>query len=728
MSVRLQAAGVVIGRKVAAATFKAYLSVAIAVGLGAATASAQQSPPAAEADGADGVEAGGAAAVTQLPPITVYGARTTQTLEDVTSSVGIVTDEEIDRRELRSFRDTFRLLGNVRDSDFNDAGFVIRGINSEGLTPGGAPLASFYIDGIQQTVQGTRRGARGLWDVEQVEVYRGPQSTLAGRAALAGAIYLKTKDPVYDYEAAVRGTVGTDDTLEGAGMVNLPLVDNQVALRIAAEYQLSESDLNYPTYERFERFDELIEDEFYSVRGKLLVEPRALPDTRGKITYAYSEDSPDIRDIGGPALGFDFDDERGDFNTPNFAEVRRTEVNNAGIEITHDFTPDLILTFQTGGSRSDTNRPSVNAGTEDETDFVIGEFVQDLVTTELRLNYFGERVDATLGLYGAYEEEDADFQRPNFFNFASDISETDSETWNAAAFGEITYEFIPTWKAVVGGRVDYTEQEGSSFFSRNDVAVTDFDFSIDETVFLPKAGVIKELTPDHTLGFTVQRGFRAGGAGVQRSTGEVFDFESEFAWNYELSYKGGYLRDRLRLAANVFYLDLEDQQVETQEDPLDVASTITTNAAESHAYGFEIEAQAFVTPELSTFVSLGYVNTEFDEFDLAGTGDLSGEPFPEAPEWNFAAGAFYQHASGLFVGADVEYTDDFRARIGQSPQDNLGSFFLANTQAGYRRGNMRAAIFVENLFDREYFVFNDNDIAATLGDPRLIGFSVEVVF
>lgn len=726
MSVGLQAAGVVIGRGVAAATFRTFLHFGIVFGLGAAPVLAQQNDPTTDESPTDG--AGRAASVTQLPPITVYGARTTQTLEDVTSSVGIVSDEEIDRRELRSFRDSFRLLGNVRDSDFNDAGFIIRGINSEGLTPGGAPLASFYIDGIQQTVQGTRRGARGLWDVEQVEVYRGPQSTLAGRAALAGAIYLKTKDPVYDYEAALRGTLGTDDTLEGAGMVNLPLVDNQVALRIAAEYQLSESDLNYPTYEAFERFDELIEDEFYSVRGKLLVEPGALPDTRGQITYSYSEDSPDIRDIGGPPLGFDFDEERGDFNTPNFAEVRRTEVHNAGLEITHDFTPDLILTFQTGGSRSDTNRPSVNAGTEDETDFVIGEFVQDLVTTELRLNYFGERLDATLGLYGAYEEEDADFQRPDFFGFASDISQTDSETWNAAAFGEITYEFIPTWKAVVGGRVDYTEQEGSSFFSRNDVAVTDFDFSIDETVFLPKAGVIKELTPDHTLGFTVQRGFRAGGAGVQRSSGQVFDFDSEFAWNYELSYKGGYMRDRLRLAANVFYLDLEDQQVESLEDPLDPASAFTTNAAESHAYGFEIEAQAFVTPELSTFVSIGYVNTEFDEFDLAGTGDLSGEPFPEAPEWNFAAGAFYQHTSGLFVGADVEYTDDFRARIGPQPQDNLGSFFLANAQAGYRYDNMRATIFVKNLFDREYFLFNDNDIAATLGDPRLIGFSVEVAF
>ncbi len=130
----------------------------------------------------------GSLAVTRLPEITVYGARTTQTLDDVTASVGIVTDDEIERRALRGFRDSFRLLGNVRDADWTDAGFVLRGISSEGLTPGGTPLASYYVDGIQQTIQVTRRGSRGLWDTEQVEVYRGPQSTLAG------AIYVKTKD------------------------------------------------------------------------------------------------------------------------------------------------------------------------------------------------------------------------------------------------------------------------------------------------------------------------------------------------------------------------------------------------------------------------------------------------------------------------------------------------------------------------------------------------------
>jgi len=154
-------------------------------------------------------------AVTTLGPITVYGARTTQTLNDVTSSVGIVTGETIEERQVRSFRDSFRLMANVRDSDFNDAGFVIRGINSEGLTPGGAPVASLYVDGIQQTVQGARRGARGLWDVEQVEVYRGPQSTLAGRAALAGAIYVKTKDPTNKFEVGGRALTAPPPSTPG---------------------------------------------------------------------------------------------------------------------------------------------------------------------------------------------------------------------------------------------------------------------------------------------------------------------------------------------------------------------------------------------------------------------------------------------------------------------------------------------------------------------------------
>jgi len=668
---------------------------------------------------------GGAVA---LDPITVYGARTTQTLNDVTSSVGIVTDETIENRQLDSFREAFRMLSNVNDADWADAGFVIRGINSEGLTPGGAPLASVYVDGIQQTVQGARRGARGLWDVEQVEVYRGPQSTLAGRAALAGAIYVKTKDPTHEFEAAGRALTGTDQTHGGAAMVNVPLVENQVALRLAAEYERSESDLNYPTYEQYDLFDDFVEDEYFQLRGKALFEPAGLPELRGVLTYSYAEDSPNTDDIAGPGLGFDFDEERGDFNTANFSEVRRTAVHNAGLEVTYDLADDLMLTSQTSYSRSDTERPSINLGTPGETDVTIGDFIQDLATQELRLNYYGERLETTLGVYGAYEKQDAGYRRPDFFGFASDISNSDQETWNVAAFGEGTYEFIPSWKFVVGGRIDHTRQKGSSFFSRNGVATVDFDYSLDETVFLPKVGLIKEFGEDHSVGFTVQRAFRAGGAGVQTSTGEVFDFDPEYAWNYELSYKGRFLDNRVNLTTNLFYLDMTDQQVEVLEDPLDTLSAYTTNAASSHAYGFEVEAQAYVTPELSSFVSIGFVETEFDDFNSSSAGDLTGLAFPEAPQWSVAAGAFYQHDSGFFAGVDAKFTDDYLARFGQEPQDELDGYIIANAQIGYRYEWLTLKVFAENIFDEEYFVYNDNDIAATVGQGRFVGVALNVKF
>ena len=669
----------------------------------------------------------GSSSVTRLPEITVYGARTTQTLDDVTASVGIVTDDEIERRALRGFRDSFRLLGNVRDADWTDAGFVLRGISSEGLTPGGTPLASYYVNGIQQTIQGTRRGSRGLWDTEQVEVYRGPQSTLAGRAALAGAIYVKTKDPVFRFEAAARGMGGEDELSTGAGMVNVPLIEEQVALRVAGEYQRSESALDYPTYERFDRFGDFKEDEFLSVRSKLRVQPKALPRTRVLLLYSYAEDAPDVSDIGGPVLGFAFDDDRGDFNTPIFSEVRRTTVHSGGLEVVQELTSGLLLTAQSGFSRSATERPSVNAGTAGETNVLTGDFVQHLFTQEFRLNYFGERTDATVGIYGAWEDENAGFRRPDFFGFAADVSKTDRDEWNLAGFGEVSYEFLPGWKAVLGGRVDHTDQEGSSFFSRNGTARTDFSYALSDTVVLPKVGFRKELGPHHTVGFTFQRGFRTGGAGVQRSTGRVFDFDPEYAWNYELSYTGRLFDNRLALSANVFYLDLEDQQIETLADPLDPASAFTDNAAESHAVGFELEGRGRLPFGLSGFFSVGFVETEFDTFNLAGR-DLSGEAFPEAPRWNVAAGAFYQHPSGVFLGVDFEYTDDFRARIAQAPTDTLDDFFLTNVQAGYRSSWFVLKLFIDNVADRRYFLFADNDVASTLGDERLIGVSLDIFY
>ncbi len=177
---------------------------------------------------------------------------------------------------------------------------------------------------------------------------------------MAGAIYVKTNDPIYDYEAAVRAIGGDDDRYGGAVMANLPIVDQQFALRLAGEYDRFESDIHYPLYRDFDRYDDLVEDEQLPSAAKALIEPKGIPEFRAVLTYAYSEDRPTPMDIAGPLLGFDFDDDRGDFNPPMFTEVRQTNVHNGGAEITYDISSDFVFTAQSAYSHSDTNRPSVN--------------------------------------------------------------------------------------------------------------------------------------------------------------------------------------------------------------------------------------------------------------------------------------------------------------------------------------------------------------------------------
>jgi len=667
-------------------------------------------------------------AVTTMQAISVYGAKSTQSLGEVTSSVGIVQSEEIEKRNLTSFRDAFRVLGNVNDSDWADSGFIIRGINSEGMTPGGSkPLATLYVDGTPQTVYGARRGARSLWDVEQVEVYRGPQSTLSGRAALAGAIYLKTADPTFDWEGAANMTLGTMDTRGGAIMLNAPIVQDQVAMRFSAQYASSESDLNYPDYENFSRFDEYITDQNYQIRGKVLFLPAALPDTSALFSYSYSHDSPNSNDIGGPNVGHEYGERRGDFNSAVFAESRSADTQNISFEFKHDLFPGLELTSLTTYSFTDMERPSVNEGTFGESNFTQGGYESYLGSQEFRANLRTESWQAVAGVFMSIEEDESHYRRPANFS-RSDYSESYEKAVNTALFGEATYEFLPSWKVVGGGRVDHTDQNNQNYFTRNGAVRTNNRTSFDELVFLPKFGLIKELAPNQSVAFTAQKGFRSGGAGVQSSTGKTFSYDAEFAWNYELSYKGSFLNDRLQLTANAFYMKWKDQQVEIQEDPNDGNSDYTTNAANSSVMGFEVESQYDVTKEISAFASIGYSATEFEEFNDKTYGDLSGLPFPQAPRWNLAFGTRYEHPTGFYIGGDAKYVSHFLARFGNAPQEYLDGYWVTNFQAGFQNDNWNAMLYVENALANDYFTYHDRnttqDIAATLGPRRVIGVSV----
>lgn len=678
----------------------------------------------------------GADGLTLLDRLVLYGAKNATTLDATTASVGVVTAEDIEGGQIRTAREAFRRLANVQPSATVNSGFVIRGMSSEGYVPSGGPSGSLYVDGILQTRYNSRFGARGLWDVEQVEVYRGPQSTLSGRAAMVGAIYVKSKDPTFDREVELSGTIGSNDLVGTGFVVNTPVVDDQIALRISGAFERSHSDVSYSDFQNYAGYDDLITDISGNIRAKLLLTPAEMPDTRAVLTYAYSKDRPNDRLVG-------LYDGRGDFNNnpDTYTEFRTTEVHNFGLEITHDLSDALRLTSQTGFSYGINTRSSVDAGTLGLVTGIWGTDDDSIFTQEVRLNYESGRWKWVAGVFGSHQVFDgasrfiADVP---YYGLVQLDDDQNRKTSNLAVFGEATYELVPTWFVTLGGRLDYLEETNSELnslvFYGMEPDLTGDPASFDELNFVPKLGLSKEIGDDHTVGLTYSQGFRSGGSYVDRQDPSDFrlvTYEPEYSQSYELSYKGRLLNDRLTLNANLFYTRYEDQQIEIRPISTIPGYRRTENAASSRAWGFEIEPNWQVTDRFSAFASIGYLNTRFLEFDHADLGDQSGNAFPEAPEWTFGVGGRYEFENGVFLGGDAKYTSDYNSRFGTAGMYEIDSRVIVNAQAGFRKNDWEVTAFVENLTDEKYFTIVDPDAPlpfAQAGPRRSFGLTVRTKF
>lgn len=667
-----------------------------------------------------------------LGTIRLYGSRDATTLEGSNASVGVVTSEDIHNEQLRYLPQAMRRLANVEKGATNNTGIVIRGMNFEGFSPAGAPMGSVYVDGVLQSRYNSRFGARGLWDAEQVEVYRGPQSTLSGRAATAGAIYLKTKDPTFEQEAELSATFGTKDLAGGAFVLNQPLSEeNGLALRLSGSYERLTTEIDYPNYTQFNNYDDFRTEISGLFRAKLLYEPTFSPGTRALLTYSYTKDRPNERLVG-PDV-----DDRGDFyQFSTFAEYREIDVNNVGLEVTHDISPSLRFTSLTGGSFGLTQRESVDNGTPNIDNAFYGDYQDNIFTQEFRLNYDAGRWSWVAGVYGSYEDQDSEFFA-RLMEWGVEQSQIyKRRTTNMALFGEATYEFAPGWNVTLGGRVDYieetTDETDTVSYIGSGASSTRNTARISETNFVPKFALFKEIDDNHRAGFTFSGGFRTGGFYVDPVTGNPEYYDPEFANNYELFYKGLFLDNRLRLNANLFYTEYRNQQVETYAGPGVGTGTIVTNAASSYATGFELESNYDVTDNFTAFAALGYLHTEFKAFDHTIYGDLAGEPFPEAPAWTIALGGTYEFDNGFYLGGDVKFLSDYTARFStNAPLDQIDQRFLVNLQAGVRRGNWEINAFVENLLDESYYTVTELDGVpefAQIGPSLLFGVNLRAYF
>lgn len=178
-----------------------------------------------------------------LDTIIVTGQKLERSVQDTKESVAVFTDEDLEERNLNDISDVFQQTPGVSGDRF---GFRIRGIrSSDGASqPNRGDLASVVVDGVTTSGYVKSEGVGQLWDVSQVEVLRGSQSTNLGRNALAGAVIVNTNDPVYTNEGKVLVGAGNYSSREYKGVANINLIDGVSALRFSAEHTETDGYIN----------------------------------------------------------------------------------------------------------------------------------------------------------------------------------------------------------------------------------------------------------------------------------------------------------------------------------------------------------------------------------------------------------------------------------------------------------------------------------------------------
>ena len=323
--------------------------------------------------------------------IIVTGEKSDRTLQDTPASVAVTTSETITAQNLLSVYDILDRTPNI-SVDGNRTSFSIRGIDAFNVSGGGdGALASVYLDGAVLPRTALTVGPLDLYDIAQVEVFRGPQSTVQGRNALAGAVIIRTADPTYAWSGKARLLMTDEDGRRRFGAaVGGPVVDGQIAFRLAGEIARSDGLI----------FDRTLAQDAdrrrsETVRGKLLLTPDALPGLRIVATYMHDRHQRGV-------TSFEFDppfDRNSRISAQDFIDVTRVKSDIATLEAGYDIAPGLSLSSVTNYSRI--RSLSVYDGDRTATPGQIGS-VSDPDKTfqqELRLNIDKSWVHGLIGGY-----------------------------------------------------------------------------------------------------------------------------------------------------------------------------------------------------------------------------------------------------------------------------------------------------------------------------------------
>ena len=730
-----------------------------------------------------------------LEEIVVTARKQTESLQDVGIAVSAMSQTEIERTFARDLTDLASISPNLIIDDTGQgpggvAAIFIRGIGVADVEKNFDPAVGVVVDGM---FIGANAGSllRSI-DLASAEVLRGPQGTLFGRNTIGGLINVTRTQPTGELGGKLRAGVENYDTYYVDGVLNFGLTDNLAGKVVVAKREQDEGyfdnattgqdgrgKVDYQSYNlnmlwsvtdnleleftyQEEETDQDTPELINTAQDRHLFCNNTGQSPGNNVDYGYcspSMNSPVSGDryvtlnqglrSGGPTA---------DRDNPLLFSM---ESDAVPLPLQSTFDTEMY-SFEARWTLSDSYRIDYLFGhwESDETAFTNWDGVPELLYStsrpgsyeqdshELRLTYdAGGRLSFVGGVY--YWESSYIAESNSWVGFPApglivDIFQfTEQDTESRAVFFEGDYAVTDRLTLTVGGR--YTKDEKKTRQEGNVETISgEFTSNPEEewSEFTPRMGARYAFNDDVMAFFTYSKGYRSGGFnGRVNSVIEAREaFDPETVDNYELGIKSEWLDNRLRVNANIFFMEYEDKQEELQlpDSSGTGQKTVVTNASSATIQGIEFDVQAYVSDRLSLRANLGYLDTEYDNFQytaLDGTVvDLSSLEFRRAPdvtgtldatyEWDMAGGTAWVRGSYHYIGGHF-------TNVTNSPELENDGQSLVDASVNYAMSNgLTLSLFGRNLTDEDGYS-HGYDVAglwsyAAVRAPRTYG--VELVY
>ena len=658
-------------------------------------------------------------AETALDEVVVTARRREESLQDVPDQITVFSAEDIVSAGIDQIDDAIALTPNFEIRNDQQPGvftMTVRGVSQNRNAE--APVA-FVVDGIP--IGNTNAFTQDLYDVERIEILKGPQGALYGRNAVGGAINVVTKTPSNEFSGQAEARYGDGDYYRFGGVLSGPIIEDRLLFRVSGFYETGDGLIrNVTRNETADSFDNR------AVRGRMIF--KATDNLTMDLRASYSEIETGAALFYPTTVSY-----WGNTTVPNvliedFEAIANREINDVYLKIDWE-TENGTLTSVTG---QDELFETLNQSF----DWLQIALVEGLLTTDTEtftqeLRWVSPGEDRMRYIVGGFYQETQrvrgveprlnflcvappyDCSPENKFLGPVNVSFVEQNFEVMAFFGQVEYDFSENLTGLFSLRYD-----------EDDRSVTRITLGFDDTatfsLWQPKFSLSYDWNDDLMTYASAARGFRSGGFNDTAAFGFLYDQEE--VWTYELGFKSSYMNDRVRFNGAVFYTDYDDQQFFLIDE---FNSQALVNGDKSTVKGFEVDIQAQLRENWQVIAGFGYTDSVIDEMSefpnppsFVNFDDLSGNTPPFTSEYTFNFSTQYDHAlsNGVNLVGRFDYTHFGESWFTLDNVEFQEPYGLAALRLSAEFESWTVTGYVENLFDNRDWT-NSLFAARWIGTP-----------